>query len=263
MQGLPCLQQAVLCVASLPWPAVTRHVPALIDRHAWPQVVHRQRRPCRRPLPPQRCALPPSLTSALAGRALAAALAALHRVLVDAAATADLIARAAAAAALAAAAPTSPPSPFATTPALLPSMPPPSLPPSPPPPPPQSPLPLQRQRSRHRTANAFIATRIASFLAAAVAVALFCAWLWCCWSRFPFAGALSCFCMCSFVVCVLFIDCERLHDWSRPPPGMNKLYTPGMNKLYTPQAAQPAMTNVQSDQHGSSHVRTSRLLPLR
>ena len=105
MQGLPCLQQAVLCVASLPWPAVTRHVPALIDRHAWPQVVHRQRRPCRRPLPPQRCALPPSLTSALAGRALAAALAALHRVLMDAAATADLIARAAAAAALAAAAP--------------------------------------------------------------------------------------------------------------------------------------------------------------
>ena len=95
--------------------------------------------------------------------------------------------------------------------ALLPSMPPPSLPPSPPPPPPQSPLPLQRQHSRHRTANAFIATRIASFLAAAVAVALFCAWLWCCWSRFPFAGALSCFCMCSFVVCVLFIDCERLH----------------------------------------------------
>ena len=105
MQGLPCLQQAVPCVASLPWPAVARHVPALIDRHAWPQVVHRQRRPCRRPLPPQRCALPPSLTSALAGRALAAALAALHRVLVDAAATADLIARAAAAAALAAAAP--------------------------------------------------------------------------------------------------------------------------------------------------------------
>ena len=61
------------------------------------------------PLPPTpsttACALPPSLTSALAGRALAAALAALHRVLVDAAATADLIARAAAAAALAAAAP--------------------------------------------------------------------------------------------------------------------------------------------------------------
>ena len=77
MQLLPCLQQAVPCVASLPWPAVTRHVPALIDRHAWPQVGHRQRRPCRRPLPPQRCALPPSLTSALAGRALAADVAAL------------------------------------------------------------------------------------------------------------------------------------------------------------------------------------------
>ena len=46
-----------------------------------------------------------SLPSALAGRALAAALAALRRVLVDAAATANLIAHAAALAALAAAAP--------------------------------------------------------------------------------------------------------------------------------------------------------------
>ena len=105
MQLLPCLQQAVPCVASLPWPAVARHVPALIDRHAWPQVGHRQRRPFCRPLPPQRCALPPSLPSALAGRALAAALAALRRALVDAAATANLIAHAAALAALAAAAP--------------------------------------------------------------------------------------------------------------------------------------------------------------
>ena len=61
------------------------------------------------PLPPTpsttACALPPSLTSALAGRALAAALAALRRALVDAAATANLIAHAAALAALAAAAP--------------------------------------------------------------------------------------------------------------------------------------------------------------
>ena len=52
-----------------------------------------------------RAALPPSLPSALAGRALAAALAALRRALVDAAATANLIAHAAALAALAAAAP--------------------------------------------------------------------------------------------------------------------------------------------------------------
>ena len=59
------------------------------------------------PLPPtpSTTALPPSLTSALAGRALAAALAALRRALVDAAATANLIAHAAALAALAAAAP--------------------------------------------------------------------------------------------------------------------------------------------------------------
>ena len=78
----------------------------LIVGHAWPQVDRRQQRPGRR-LPPaqRRAALPPSLPSAHAGRALAAALAALRRALVDAAATANLLAHAAALAALAAAAP--------------------------------------------------------------------------------------------------------------------------------------------------------------
>ena len=184
MQLLPCLQQAVPCVASLPWPAVTRHVPALIDRHAWPQVGHRQRRPCRRPLPPQRCALPPSLTSALAGRALAADVAALplchhpRPAAFNAAALASALA-AASAAAIAAA-------PSTST---------------------FSPLHCQRlHRHQHRQLpgrgrrrRPFISARGHGAAGA----------------RFPFAGALSCFCMCFFVVCVLFIHCEILHDWSR------------------------------------------------